>query len=148
MPSSWRLGFLLKLFQFPQWNSAQRMCWLCRASSVDRELAWTNFGPDAGWRRTRWTHASYLRFLRAAGLAIPALLVLAVGFRLECVMVDVLHTVDLGVASHLIANVFWLIAVIRRVFGGTTQEAQIKKLHEIWISGTRRRSHRLASKGN
>jgi hypothetical protein len=47
---------------------------------------------------------------------------------LECVAIDTLHTVDLGVASHIIGNVFWLIAVKRKAFGGTTQDQQIHKL--------------------
>ena len=45
-------------------------------------------------------------------------------------MVDVLHTVDLGIASHIIANVFWLLAVKRFVLGRGTQGDNIKKLFE------------------
>ena len=117
-----------ELFSFPQWNGAERMCWMCKASSTNPLLAWTKFGPDAKWRDTRWTHEKYLEFLRAAGIAIPALLILALGFRLECVMIDVLHTVDQGTASHMIANVFWHFAVRRKAFGAGTQEACINKL--------------------
>ena len=45
-------------------------------------------------------------------------------------MVDVLHTVDQGVASHIIANVLWVFAVLRAVFGGRTYEDSVKKLQE------------------
>ena len=45
-------------------------------------------------------------------------------------MIDVLHCVDQGVASHVIANVLWLFAVVRGVFGGATQQAKVKKLME------------------
>ena len=121
-------AFYKELFHFPQWNSAERMCFMCRASSRDGPLAWVRFGPGAGWRKTKWTHEAYLRFLRGAGLAIPALLVLCVGFRLDCVMVDVLHTVDQGVASHIVANVLWTFAVCRKVFGGKTQQEQVANL--------------------
>ena len=38
---------------------------------------------------------------------------LAIGFRHSCVKIDVLHTVDLGVAAHIIANVFVLLVVTR-----------------------------------
>ena len=113
---------------------------MCRASSTNAELAWTMFSANAKWRETRWSHESYLNFLRAAGLAIPALLIVAVGFRLECIMVDVLHTVDQGVASHLIANVFWHFAVRRKVFGDGTQEAVIRKLFahmQAWYQATK-----------
>jgi len=44
-------------------------------------------------------------------------------------MVDALHTVDQGVASHLIANVLWLFGVVRKVFGGATQAEQVEKLY-------------------
>ena len=43
-------------------------------------------------------------------------------------MIDTLHTVDQGVASHIIANVMWLFAVVRGVFGGATQDERVKKL--------------------
>ena len=118
-----------ELFKFPQWNSAERMCWLCKASSTNPAMAWVRFGPGAGWRKTKWTHEAYLAFLRAAGLAIPALLAIAIGFRLDCVMIDVLHTVDQGVASHIIANVMWHFAVVRRAFGGTNQEQCVNNLY-------------------
>ena len=102
---------------------------MCRASSTNEALAWVKFGLDAGWRRTRWSHEGYLRFLRRGGFAIPALLVLAIGFRLDCVMIDVLHTVDQGVASHIIANILWIFGVLRGVLGGANQVDKVKKLH-------------------
>ena len=39
-------------------------------------------------------------------MVIPILLAKVIGFRLECIMVDVLHTVDLGIAAHIIGNAF------------------------------------------
>lgn len=137
-------AFYAEVFGFPQWNSALRMCWMCKASSTIRHLAWTRFGADAGWRETRWTHTSYLDYLRGANLVVPALLTAFVGFRLECVMVDVLHTVDQGVASHIIGNVFWLIAVQRLAFGRGSREEIIKRLDKHlrgWYSRTRCESH-------
>eukprot|EP00959_Pyramimonas_sp_CCMP1952_P387391 8118461-Pyramimonas_sp.AAC.1 len=53
----------------------------------------------------------YLRHLHVEGLAVPVLFACLLGFRLECVMVDVLHTVDQGVANHIVASVIWLVAV-------------------------------------
>ena len=130
--------FYCELFKFPQWNSANRMCWLCQASSVDPALAWSHFGPGAGWRKTRWTHESYMRYLRLAGLAIPALFAVAIGFRLDCVMIDVLHTVAQGVASHIVANVLWFFAVKRKAFGAGNQESNVQKLYahmQAWYVG-------------
>ena len=129
-------AFYCELFRFPQWNSADRMCFLCRASSTDPALAWMKFGPDAGWRRTRWTHETYLRFLRRGSLAIPALLVFAIGFRLECVMIDVLHTVDQGVASHIIANVMRVFAVVRGFWVARPSRRQSRSCMRTSSNGT------------
>ena len=121
-------AFYKEVFDFPQWSAAERMCFLCRASSKIRALAWTNCGPEAGWRSTRWSHETYIEFLRGAGLAIPVLLWLVIGFRLECVMVDVLHTVDQGIASHIVGNVLWYMAVVKGVLGGETIATKVELL--------------------
>ena len=112
--------FYTEIFRFPQWNSAERMCWMCRASSTIPDLYFGRFGPGAGWRATRWSHEGYLEYLRGLGIAIPVLLIALIGFRLECIMVDTLHTVDQGVASHILGNVFWYVAVRKRSLGGGT----------------------------
>ena len=62
-------------------------------------------GPNAEWRDMRWTHESYLSQIAAGRLNLPTVFE-AIGLRVECVMIDVLHTVDQGVASHVIANMF------------------------------------------
>ena len=80
------------------------MCCLCQASSTLAHLLFTRCGPDAGWRATRRSHESYLAEI---GANIPILFLIAIGLRLECVMIDILHTVDLGVAAHIIGNMFW-----------------------------------------
>ena len=60
---------------------------------------------DAGWRPTRRTHESYVAELIAKGKMLPILFAI-LGFRLELIMVDVLHCVDLGVACHILGNGF------------------------------------------
>ena len=97
-------------------------------------LMFTQCGPDAGWRGTKFTHESYLEYLRAAGLCIPILFALVLGFRLECVMVDILHTMDQGISSHIVANVMWYFATIRNVFGGRNMEEKISNLNANLIS--------------
>ena len=107
------------------------MCPFCPASSTDPSLAWTDTSRTAGWRATRWTHETYMAWRRAAGLAIP-MLFLVIGFRLECVNIDVLHTVDQGIDSHNIGSIMWYFAIIRCVFGGRTIfEKQIENLNGI-----------------
>jgi hypothetical protein len=81
-----------------------------------------------------------MEFLRASGLALPVLFVFLIGFILECIHIDVLHTVDLGLNSHIVANVFWHTAVIKRAFGGTTQAQTILNLGAYlknWYQNTR-----------
>ena len=132
--------FYTELFQFPAWNAAVRMCWLCKASSTIRRLAWTDSRPEAGWRRTRFTHESYLAHLAEIGQTVPVLFELAVGLRQSCVMVDTLHTVDLGVAAHIIGNVFVILAIHRAVFGGRTYDDRVKRLQQHlndWYRRTR-----------
>ena len=70
------------------------------------------------------------------GKSIPVLLLLVIGFRLECVMIDVLHTVDQGIASHIIANVLWLVAVKKKAFGGSNQDNNIANLYAHMKNGT------------
>ena len=91
-------------------------------------LPWSDFSWDAGWRATRWTHEAYIAFLLATGLAIPPLLQYAIGFRLECVLVDAMHAVDLGICASIIGNVLWILAVRRRVFGGGTMAQAVELL--------------------
>ena len=124
--------FYCQVFYFPAWNSNERMCPFCRASNVDKACLWTDFGPNATWRDRRWTHESYLNFLRTHGLAIPVFFLLvvgAIGFRLECITVDPLHAIDLGFSSHIVGNVFWYLSVIRNVFAATTYAQRISKLN-------------------
>jgi len=69
----------------------------------------------------------YMDDMRARGRAVPVLLSLVIGLTVTCVMIDVLHAVDLGVASHVIGNIFWR-CVTMRAWGGRTNEENMKKL--------------------
>ena len=48
----------------------------------------------------------------------PAMLRHAIGLRLDFIMTDVLHTIDLGTGSHIIGNILFVFAILRGVFGG------------------------------
>lgn len=131
--------FYCSIFNFPTWQGAENMCWLCRASSLDGPLKFVRCGDDAGWRPTRRTHESYLAELLAKGIPIPILFALCVGLRLECIMIDILHTVDLGVAAHVIGNVFWEL-VCAHAWGFPTQEKNVEALMEEmqrWYKSTK-----------
>ena len=71
-------------------------------------------------------------YLHAEGLAVPVLFACLLGFRLECVMVDVLHTVDQGVASHIVGSVIWLVAVVQNFFRKHHSSRKNKTSNEIY----------------
>lgn len=97
--------FYASVFNLPKWNSAERCCFLCKASNTIERFLWTNFEDDAPWRATLWSHRDYINFLKGQGAPVPVLLEKLIGFTLTCIHIDVLHTVDQGVASHIIGNV-------------------------------------------
>ena len=118
--------FYTSVFRFPAWNAVDEMCWMCRATGVG-PLRFTACGADAPWRGTRRSHEEYVEQLAAQGKELPTLLKKVVGLRLESVMIDVLHCVDLGIGAHIVGNVFW--ACVRKgVWDGTTQVEQVNGL--------------------
>ena len=119
--------FYCSVFKFPYWNEALNMCWLCHASGTPGPNAFTSCGPDASWRTTRRTHESYLAELSVAGRRVPVLLARIVGLRLSSIMIDVLHCVDQGVASHIVGNIFWE-CILAKVWGGATHDQNVKGL--------------------
>ena len=132
-----------RIFHFGQWNENVHMCSFCRASSVVPGRLWTDFSDDAGWWDTMWSHETYMAHLRHGGVSVPMMFRTVggvIGLRLECVMVDVLHTVDQGVASHVIGNIIWIYIVLRACLGGHTYADRIKLAHadiKAWYSATR-----------
>ena len=87
--------FLCSVFRFPCCNAAGNMCWMCSAANTGR-LFWTAVGDSAGLRATRRTHAPYVAELLAQRRPVPPLFSVVIGVLLSCVMVDVLHCMDLG----------------------------------------------------
>ena len=121
--------FYCSCFRFPRWNAAESVCFMCRASSIaGHPLSYTNCLHNAPWRATMWTDESYRAHLLANGLAVPALLRHAIGLRLDCIMPDVLHTIDLGVAAHILGNVLFIFGVWRGVYGGGNYAERVNKL--------------------
>ena len=132
--------FYCQALYFPSWNAGEMMCWLCRASARIPELVYTNCRKDAGWRGTRWDHESYLEHLRVLGMAVPVLFLFVIGLRLECVTIDVLHAIDQGFGSHVLGNLLWYLACIRKVFGNCTQAECVKNLNrhiQAWYKKTK-----------
>ena len=71
---------------------------------------------------------------------MPVLLALVVGLRSESIMIDVLHTIDLGITSHILGNVFFIFGVLRAAYGGGTYKERVDRLAEkmtAWYKRTK-----------
>ena len=90
-------------------------------------LLYTDCSRNAGRRHTHFTHESYLDYLKEKNLLVPILLALCTGFRLECILVDVLHAADLGMTAHIINDIMWESA-LQKYWGASTQEANVELL--------------------
>ena len=106
------------MFKFPAWNTAIRMCWLCMASSSIAILAFTCCSSTAGWRGTKFSHEIFLQHLRDRNWEPPLFLLLVIGIRIECILIDSLHMMELGCTSHIIGNI--LVEAARRHFFGAS----------------------------
>ena len=93
--------FFKEVFNFPAWNNKSSMCWMC---SADRDTM-KDFSSAASWRSQRNGPNDLLRTLRAAGVR-PCPLFSIPLFHPGLVLVDWLHTMDLGVAADMLGNFF------------------------------------------
>jgi hypothetical protein len=117
--------WMVQLFHFPRWDEAgESMCPYCLATN-GRLRPWSDFSLAAAWRGTLFTHETYMHHLAMMHKPLPILFAVVLGFRLECCTVDVLHCVDQGIGSHIVANIIWLIAMVRGCFGGRNQGERI-----------------------
>lgn len=94
--------FLNQALKVPRWDNVDGMCWLCSASNSNLSCLWTS---DA-WKHTLKSHEDYIADLMRAGSRIP-ILFLILSLRIEGIMVDTLHAVELGIASHILANAIY-----------------------------------------
>ena len=121
-------AFYTEVFGFPVWNGAIRMCWMCRASGTIRHLSFTDTSEEAEWRNTRFNDDTYRAHMKGMGYALPVLLLLVIGMRLECFSIDALHAIDLGFGSHVIGNTFWE-SIRRHAWGASTLDANAERLN-------------------
>ena len=97
--------FYAEVLGLNRWDNEPNMCFVCGASNSIDDLLWTNGSKTSGWRCTHKTHESWTAELIAAGRSVSSLFNILT-LRLEGVMIDILHCLDQGVSTHLIANVF------------------------------------------
>ena len=98
--------FYKLVFDFPQWTS-KACCWRCGARNTPgHDYDFRDPSQDAAWRQLRYTGIDFNSILRDEGIT-PSTLFGCPGFNIDMVMVDWLHTMDLGVLAEVIGNVFW-----------------------------------------
>ena len=108
--------FFNSIFGAPHWKCLDRMCWRCGAvGDPNSPLRYSRSDRRSPWRRTRLTHE---QFLVQCALVSPWFTFVH-GLRIECLMIDVLHCIDLGVFAHLVGNIFG--EVVSLNIWGTTQ---------------------------
>ena len=97
------------------------MCWLCRAGNKVR--SWRDFRQQAPWRGTILSHLDYLGEVGVGNL--PKVFLIQ-GFKLECVLIDAMHCIDLGVAAHILGNIFYEMSLLPAL--GKNQSERVAKL--------------------
>lgn len=131
----WRffvLGFLGDLDYFskdldlPMHNS-HRPCWFCDADCADNP--WNDFRPGARWQSGR----SVQDVLQNPRSLHPVWKI--PGLHEMCTMLDVLHVVDQGVASHVIGNVLHTIIYEQLCAGRPRQRTHTPQeaLGKLWV---------------
>ena len=96
-------SFYKAAFDFNSWSNTS-ICWMCSATNGPPH-DFRNTGPGASWRTCRLTGHMWLAALRAKG-HVPSSLFAVPFFEVEDVLPDWLHTVDLGVQSDVVGNLF------------------------------------------
>ena len=68
------------------------------------------------------SHESFLEDLRIENKEPAIIFTATIGLRIECVLVDVMHTADLGLTAHVVGNVFFEV-ISKRHFGPNLEES-------------------------
>ena len=135
LANGWRLAaiglrgdweFFCQVCGFPTSTNVPHMCFMCKASPTG-PLCWSRGDAEAPWRATMKSHESYLAELAAEHKQVPAVFAIRT-LRLEGVIADAMHTIDLGVAAHLCGNVMH--EVMETAGWGPTQADRAKVLSQ------------------
>ena len=95
--------FYTQVLDFPSAGDVN-CCFICGAEQ-NGPMNCYDSSVAAGWRPTIITHDSYIANLHAMGLSLPSLFKIK-SLLFDGVTIDVLHAIDQGLASHVVANTF------------------------------------------
>ena len=117
-------AFYKEVFAFPHWTGHQ-CCWKCFAKNSPGDVGdFRDASANAPWRNRRITGQQFMMLQRAEGIQ-PSTLFACPGTTVDMVMVDWLHTMDLGVLADVIGNVFWDALPL---MGAPPRDHQVKSL--------------------
>ena len=116
--------FYSDALSFPRWNQ-DGCCFMCTASRSDPARLYTD--RNGRWRHELRDHQGFVALLRERGKK-PSEIFKIFGLRMESVMIDTLHTVDQGVASHVCGNVLWEALSLMNMNQGEALEEVEKRL--------------------
>ena len=111
---------LKQWFGFKGW-AGREICWRCLSNKSD--IPYTDFGLKAQWRKVRMTLPMLVATLRKSGVTPCALFALP-GFDLAFIVIDVLHTLDLGVSQDFLGNLFFEAISSHAYLDGANREAR------------------------
>jgi hypothetical protein len=111
-----------QVFGFPSWAS-HRICWTCTASKTG-ETSFKDTGPCALWRIQRLSSAAFLQQQAQNGIQ-QSIIFTAPGCTVDCVRIDWLHCMDLGVTQTVLGNALW---EIQELLQGATIQARTSAL--------------------
>ena len=85
------------------------------------DLPWVDFTSTAKWRGTRLTLNDMMARLFEEKTTLSPLFSLP-GFDISMIVIDVLHTMDLGCSQDAMGNIFWEAVHAPGYLAGRTQE--------------------------
>ena len=115
-------AFFKEVFNFPAWNCKDSMCWMCSANRDTMK----DFSLTASWRSNRRGPNDLLVSLRNQGVKPCPMFGIPL-FHPGCVLVDWLHTMDLGVTADMLGNFFH--EMLSYMAGSSKKE----KVKNLWV---------------
>ena len=127
----WNINF----YHIPGHWASHYPCPFCPADDSTSCTSWANFNDDAVWKGLSWaTHDQWLEHCRKLQKPIHILFVPfevgGLGLSIFMLMADSLHTVELGVAKHILGNVLYYMVMTDMM--GSGFDSPEKRLAIVW----------------
>lgn len=116
------LDFFNKDLGTPAMN-ADAFCWRCKCNRSDKP--WTDFRSNAVWRATCSSAAS------VKALNLPCPIFNYAGISPLMLQLDVMHTMDLGITEHVVANV--LHSILYTDLPGRGPATKKQQFNQLWL---------------